>query len=209
MPAGAGLPGRRPEPCARRPRRTGVDRRPRGRARPRRRGRARRRPRSRPDRPGGRARRRSTEARTCCCRPARAPAPARSRDRRRRCSPSRTQRRRGRRGVARGPRATGREVVVEATGVPELVQLAPTSWLPTGRVVVVGLSDREVPFRVGRPPFKEIDVLGVSCCTARSSPPRSTSSPAARRRGAARHPRVRPRAGAGGDRVRDARTRSR
>jgi threonine dehydrogenase-like Zn-dependent dehydrogenase len=31
-------------------------------------------------------------------------------------------------------------------------------------VVVVGLSDRDAPVRVGRLSFKEIDVLGVSCC---------------------------------------------
>ena len=33
-----------------------------------------------------------------------------------------------------------------------------------GRVVVVGLSSHEVPLRIGALPFRELDVLGVSCC---------------------------------------------
>jgi len=33
-----------------------------------------------------------------------------------------------------------------------------------GRVVIVGLSHTEAPIRVGDLAFKEIDVLGVSCC---------------------------------------------
>lgn len=60
----------------------------------------------------------------------------------------------------------GPEVVVEATGAPELLRDAVDLVAPAGRVVVVGLSDQEAPFRVGRLPFKEIDVLGVSCCNA-------------------------------------------
>jgi threonine dehydrogenase-like Zn-dependent dehydrogenase len=59
----------------------------------------------------------------------------------------------------------GPEVVVEATGAPELLRDAVDLVAPAGRVVVVGLSDHDAPFRVGRLPFKEIDVLGVSCCT--------------------------------------------
>jgi threonine dehydrogenase-like Zn-dependent dehydrogenase len=59
----------------------------------------------------------------------------------------------------------GPEVVVEATGAPELLGHAADLVAPAGRVVVVGLSDHDAPFRVGRLPFKEIDVLGVSCCT--------------------------------------------
>jgi L-gulonate 5-dehydrogenase len=54
--------------------------------------------------------------------------------------------------------------VIEATGVPELVPKAVTAVAPAGRVVVVGLSSHDVPLRVGDLPFKEIDVLGVSCC---------------------------------------------
>ena len=33
-------------------------------------------------------------------------------------------------------------------------------------MVVVGLSTDEAPIRVGALPFKEIDLLGVSCCGA-------------------------------------------
>jgi L-gulonate 5-dehydrogenase len=33
-------------------------------------------------------------------------------------------------------------------------------------VLVVGLSNDDAPIRVGDLPFKEIDVLGVSCCGA-------------------------------------------
>jgi L-gulonate 5-dehydrogenase len=58
----------------------------------------------------------------------------------------------------------GPEVVIEATGVPELVPKAVTAVAPAGRVVVVGLSSKDVPLRVGDLPFKEIDLLGVSCC---------------------------------------------
>jgi len=60
----------------------------------------------------------------------------------------------------------GPEVVVEATGVPELVKGAMGLVASAGRVVVVGLSADDAPIRVGDLPFKEIDVLGVSCCGA-------------------------------------------
>jgi L-gulonate 5-dehydrogenase len=58
----------------------------------------------------------------------------------------------------------GPQVVIEATGVPDLVPLAVTAVAPAGRVVVVGLSSHAVPLRVGDLPFKELDLLGVSCC---------------------------------------------
>jgi L-gulonate 5-dehydrogenase len=58
----------------------------------------------------------------------------------------------------------GPEVVIEATGVPALVQTAIELVAQAGRVVVVGLSSDHTPIRVGDLPFKEIDVLGVSCC---------------------------------------------
>ncbi len=58
----------------------------------------------------------------------------------------------------------GPEVVIEATGVPALVQTAVELVAQAGRVVVVGLSDERAPVRVGDLPLKEIDVLGVSCC---------------------------------------------
>ena len=47
---------------------------------------------------------------------------------------------------------------------PALVQTAIELVAQAGRVVVVGLSSEHTPIRVGDLPFKEIDVLGVSCC---------------------------------------------
>jgi L-gulonate 5-dehydrogenase len=58
----------------------------------------------------------------------------------------------------------GPEVVVEATGVPDVVRTAVELVSRAGRVVVVGLSSRDAPLKVGDLAFKEIDVLGVSCC---------------------------------------------
>jgi threonine dehydrogenase-like Zn-dependent dehydrogenase len=62
--------------------------------------------------------------------------------------------------------AEGPEVVIEATGVPALVQRSVELVAHAGRVVVVGLSADHAPVRVGDLPLKEIDVLGVSCCGA-------------------------------------------
>jgi L-gulonate 5-dehydrogenase len=61
-------------------------------------------------------------------------------------------------------RGEGPEVVFEATGVPELAATAMELVAPAGRVVVVGLSARDAPLRVGDLAFKELDLLGVSCC---------------------------------------------
>jgi threonine dehydrogenase-like Zn-dependent dehydrogenase len=58
----------------------------------------------------------------------------------------------------------GPEVVMEATGVPELVKPAAQLVAHAGRVVVVGLSAADAPLRIGDLPFKELDLLGVSCC---------------------------------------------
>ena len=58
----------------------------------------------------------------------------------------------------------GPEVVIEATGVPDLVQTGVGLVAQAGRVVVVGLSSEPAAVRVGDLPLKEIDVLGVSCC---------------------------------------------
>jgi len=58
----------------------------------------------------------------------------------------------------------GPEAVFEATGVPELVQTAVRLVSQAGRVVVVGLSAHDAPLRVGDLAFRELDVLGVSCC---------------------------------------------
>jgi L-gulonate 5-dehydrogenase len=60
----------------------------------------------------------------------------------------------------------GPEVVFEASGVPEVARTAVEIVAQAGRVVVVGLSTHEAPLRVGDLAFKEIDVLGVSCCNA-------------------------------------------
>jgi L-gulonate 5-dehydrogenase len=60
----------------------------------------------------------------------------------------------------------GPQVVIEATGVPALVQRAVELVAHAGRVVVVGLSADHTPVRVGDLPLKEIDLLGVSCCGA-------------------------------------------
>jgi len=58
----------------------------------------------------------------------------------------------------------GPEVVFEATGVPTVARTAVELVAQAGRVVVVGLSHTDAPIRVGDLAFKEIDVLGVSCC---------------------------------------------
>jgi len=58
----------------------------------------------------------------------------------------------------------GPEVVFEATGVPGLVQTAVELVAQAGRVVVVGLSSEPALVRVGDLPFREIDVIGTSCC---------------------------------------------
>jgi threonine dehydrogenase-like Zn-dependent dehydrogenase len=58
----------------------------------------------------------------------------------------------------------GPEAVFEATGVAAIARTAVELVAPAGRVVVVGLSSHDAPLRVGDLAFKEIDVLGVSCC---------------------------------------------
>jgi threonine dehydrogenase-like Zn-dependent dehydrogenase len=71
--------------------------------------------------------------------------------------------------AARAREWTGGElpaVVIEATGAREPMRIALDLVATAGRVVVVGLSSHEVPLRVGALPFRELDVLGVSCCQA-------------------------------------------
>ena len=60
----------------------------------------------------------------------------------------------------------GPEVVFEATGVPEVARTAVELVSQAGRVVIVGLSHHDAPLRVGDLAFKEIDLLGVSCCNS-------------------------------------------
>jgi L-gulonate 5-dehydrogenase len=59
----------------------------------------------------------------------------------------------------------GPEAVFEATGVPDVARTAMELVAPAGRVVVVGLSSTDAPLRVGDLAFKELDLLGVSCCS--------------------------------------------
>jgi L-gulonate 5-dehydrogenase len=56
------------------------------------------------------------------------------------------------------------DVVFEATGAQEPMRAALDAVAQAGRVVVVGLSTHEVPLRVGALPFRELDLLGTSCC---------------------------------------------
>ena len=58
----------------------------------------------------------------------------------------------------------GPVVVFEATGVPEVAGTAVELVARAGRLVIVGLSGQDAPVRVGDLAFKEVDVLGVSCC---------------------------------------------
>jgi L-gulonate 5-dehydrogenase len=58
----------------------------------------------------------------------------------------------------------GPQLVFEATGVPDVARTAVELVSQAGRVVIVGLSGHDAPLRVGDLAFKEIDLLGVSCC---------------------------------------------
>jgi L-gulonate 5-dehydrogenase len=58
----------------------------------------------------------------------------------------------------------GPQLVFEATGVPDVARTAVELVSQAGRVVIVGLSAHDAPLRVGDLAFKEIDLLGVSCC---------------------------------------------
>jgi len=60
----------------------------------------------------------------------------------------------------------GPPVVYEATGVARVARSAVDLVARAGRVVIVGLGSDEVPLRISDLAFKEVDVLGVSCCNA-------------------------------------------
>jgi L-gulonate 5-dehydrogenase len=60
----------------------------------------------------------------------------------------------------------GPVVTFDATGEPEAVRAAVEMVSSAGRVVIVGISDKEVSLNVGWFTQKEIDVLGTSVCTA-------------------------------------------
>jgi threonine dehydrogenase-like Zn-dependent dehydrogenase len=57
------------------------------------------------------------------------------------------------------------EVAIDTTGAPAAFQTALTAVTHGGRLVAVGLSERAVSYPVGILAHREIDVLGVSCCT--------------------------------------------
>jgi threonine dehydrogenase-like Zn-dependent dehydrogenase len=59
----------------------------------------------------------------------------------------------------------GPVVAFDATGEPAAVRAAVEMVSSAGRVVVVGISDKEVGLNIGWFTQKEIDVLGTSCCT--------------------------------------------
>ena len=194
-----GRPGSRPDGA----RRAGLDRGSGRGARSRRAGRARGDPRRRPDRsgPGTRGYR------------PRGVGPARRQDReppgprgRRRCRHASTSHRRATSSAAvrEWSGGDGPEVVFEATGVPDLVQTAVELVAPAGRVVVVGLSSEHAPVRVGDLPFRELDLIGTSCCGAgRLRRSRRSRQAAARCGVRSGHARVHPRAGSRGDRLCD------
>jgi threonine dehydrogenase-like Zn-dependent dehydrogenase len=60
----------------------------------------------------------------------------------------------------------GPAAVFEASGAVEVARAAVELVAPAGRVVVVGLSTHVASLVVGDLAFKEIDMLGVSCCDA-------------------------------------------
>jgi threonine dehydrogenase-like Zn-dependent dehydrogenase len=59
----------------------------------------------------------------------------------------------------------GPAVAVDATGVPVAVRAMVDMVASAGRAVQVGMSTHDVSLRIGRLTEKEIDVLGVCCCT--------------------------------------------
>jgi L-gulonate 5-dehydrogenase len=59
----------------------------------------------------------------------------------------------------------GPVVAFDATGEPPAVRAAVEMVSSAGRVVIVGISDKEVALNIGWFTQREIDVLGTSCCT--------------------------------------------
>jgi threonine dehydrogenase-like Zn-dependent dehydrogenase len=59
----------------------------------------------------------------------------------------------------------GPPVAVDATGVPSAVRAMVDMVASAGRAVQVGMSTHEVSLRIGALTEKELDVLGVCCCT--------------------------------------------
>lgn len=59
----------------------------------------------------------------------------------------------------------GPAVAIDASGVPAAVRAMVDMLASAGRAVQVGMSSHEVTLRLGSLTEKELDVLGVSCCT--------------------------------------------
>ncbi|WP_448608768.1 zinc-binding dehydrogenase [Geodermatophilus sp. URMC 60] len=59
----------------------------------------------------------------------------------------------------------GPHVVIDTTGAPAVLGTAVDLVGHGGRVVIVGMTAATAPFGPGPLPIKELDVLGVSCCT--------------------------------------------
>jgi threonine dehydrogenase-like Zn-dependent dehydrogenase len=60
----------------------------------------------------------------------------------------------------------GPQVVFEATGAAQVARTAVELVAQAGRVVIVGLGSDDAPLRISDLAFKEVDLLGVSCCNA-------------------------------------------
>jgi L-gulonate 5-dehydrogenase len=69
-------------------------------------------------------------------------------------------------GAVEWARGEGPEVVIDATGEPAALRSAVDMVVAAGRVVVVGISDKEVALPMGAFIHKEIDVVGSSVCGA-------------------------------------------
>jgi L-gulonate 5-dehydrogenase len=62
--------------------------------------------------------------------------------------------------------AEGPPVVIDATGDPGAIRSAVEMVAGAGRVVIAGISHKEVSLPIGDFTAKELDVLGTSCCSA-------------------------------------------
>jgi threonine dehydrogenase-like Zn-dependent dehydrogenase len=60
--------------------------------------------------------------------------------------------------------ADGIGVLIETTGVPAVVRTAFDAMAAAGRLVLVALSPHDITLPMLDFPFRELDVLGVSCC---------------------------------------------
>ena len=165
IPADTGIPGRRPRSGGGGTHRAGVHSRPRNRPRPGGGGRAGGRVRRGTDRSGHHRRCRRQGRVRAARRPRAEPARARSRP----WEPTCSQLAEGDDPVAAALEwagGDGPEVVFEATGAAQVARTAVELVAQAGRVVIVGLGHDDVPLRISDLAFKEVDLLGVSCCNA-------------------------------------------